>query len=115
MANRPDPHDLAYYSYILAITSSGLLLLVFVVSLAARAAAIPALGILINLIWLVIPSSSIGLALALMARADFRQQEPGKEWTNKVRVGFRINALALAFMLLWTIVIVLVRVLGLGG
>ena len=50
MADRPDSHDLAQYSYILAFTSAGLLLLVFLVGLIP----IDALGVLSNLVWLVL-------------------------------------------------------------
>ena len=99
MANRPDPRDLAYYSYILAFASAGLLLMTFLVGLIP----VDALGILSNLVWLVLPMSGIGLALALMARPSFKLEDPGKAWTSKLRVGLRINALALIFMVLLAI------------
>ena len=102
MADRPDSHDLAQYSYILAFTSAGLLLLVFLVGLIP----IDALGVLSNLVWLVLPTSAIGLSLAFMARGEFRRQDPGKDWMNRMQVGLRINALALAFMVLLAIVVV---------
>jgi hypothetical protein len=104
MANRPDPRDLAQYSYILALTSDGLLLFAFLVLI------IPgdSLDFLGQLVWLVFPSSGIGLALALMARADFKRQPPDKKWIDRMRTGLRINALALVLMLLFLIVAAIV-------
>jgi hypothetical protein len=102
MSNRPDPRDLAQYSYILAFASAGLLLLSFLMGLLPG----ESLDVLGNLVWLVLPISGIGVALALMARTEFKRQDPGKEWMGKMRTGLRINALALVFMVLLALMVI---------
>ena len=94
MANRPSAVDLAYYSYILAIASAAVLVLTFIIGM------IDALGFLTKIVWLTLPISAIGLTLALLARSEFKRRDPGVEWIQKMRIGLRINGLALIFMVM---------------
>lgn len=111
MANRPSAVDLAYYSYILAIASAAVLVLTLLVGLIP----IDALDFLGNIVWLALPLSAIGLAMALLARSEFRRRDPGADWWRKMRIGLRINGLALAFMVLLSLLVVALALIpGLG-
>ena len=102
MTSQLDARNLAQYSYVTAFITATILLLVLIIGL------IPfdAVKVLSHVAWAALPTSAIGLAFALMARTDFRQNDPGKEWWNRMRVGMRINAFALVAMLMLTLIAV---------
>jgi hypothetical protein len=93
---RLDARNLAQTSYVIAFVTAAIILLVVIIGLIPS----DALRIVAHIAWLALPSSAIGLAMALMARTDFQRSDPGAEWWNRMRVGLRINAFALATMLL---------------
>lgn len=96
MPNRLDSRDLAQYSFIAAIGSAGIVLLVLIIGLIP----VDSVKILSNLAWLALPLSAAGLTMALLARTDFKRKDPGPEWWSRMRVGLRINTLTLAALLL---------------
>lgn len=100
MTARYDARDLAQTSYIIAFVTAAILLLVFFIGL------IPfnAVKMFAHVAWLALPTSAVGIALALMARTDFRRQDPGAEWWGRMRVGLRINTMGLITILLLMLV-----------
>ena len=102
-----DAKDLAQFSYIAAFSSAGIILLVLIVGIIP----LEALKILSHLAWLALPISAIGVAMALMARSDFKRRDPGPESWQRVRVGLRINALSLGALVLLMLVGIIFPVL----
>jgi hypothetical protein len=109
---RPDPGLLAEISYYLAFASTGLLLLTFLLGL-ARVEALRPLG---QLIWLVLITSAAGTFLGFAARSDFKRIEPTDRDVRRLRLGLRVNLMALGFMVLFVLFVIVVALLpNVGG
>jgi hypothetical protein len=97
MSKRPDPAQFASYSYLLAVVSAGIL------TLALLLGWIPGdttENISRVIVWIALPTSSIGAFLGYAANADFKAQSAPEEIAKKARTGLRINLLIVLVMLL---------------
>lgn len=102
MANRSNSDMFAEMSYYLAIASTLIMVLTFVIGMTR----IEALAPLRNLIWLVLITSGVGVFMALAARSDFRRNPPPEELVRFQKVGLRVNVAALVFMLLLSAIVI---------
>lgn len=108
MSNRPNPAQFAQYSYILAITSAGILALAFLLSVLSGLLETGSLKSAMTtfagtIVWLVLLTGSIGAFMGYAANVDFKSQSVSADLLTKARIGFRINLGALIVTLLLAI------------
>ena len=106
MRNRPDPEVFAHYSYLLAFTSAGIILLSFVFWLIPGQIA----GVLVNVIWLALISGIAGTFMGFAANSDFKRSPGSTQAIHEARVGLRINLITSIVMILFVLIGVAVRV-----
>ncbi len=102
MANRSNSDLFAEMSYYLAIASTLIMVLTFAIGMTR----VEALSPLRNLIWLVLITSGVGLFMGLAARSDFKRAPPAAELVRFQKIGVRVNAAALVFMLMLSAIVI---------
>ncbi|NDJ54318.1 MAG: hypothetical protein GYB68_14700 [Chloroflexi bacterium] len=104
-SGRPDPELFADLSYGLAIISSVIVAVSFIIGLLP----IEALRPFGNIVYLALVTSAIGAFLGYAAQSDMRRQRnPDEDMLRRARQGLVINSLYLAALALLTIVLLII-------
>src|SRR5574340_494575 len=90
--NRPDATLFARGSYYLALATSGIILLVLILTVLRQSG----LGGL--LVWLAIMTSAVGTFMAWTARKEFKVTPPPDDIQGMANLGWRINRLSLILL-----------------
>jgi len=107
MSSRPSPETFARYSYFLALASSIILFITFIVMLIPR----PLSEALVNIVWLALVTSGAGTFLAYAARADFRRNPGAPDAVRQARIGWRVNLGALAVVTITALFNIILKLL----